>query len=142
MIRAAGFDPLSLDEAGIAPHAAEDSLEIHETFEANAAAKARYFAGRSGLTVLADDSGLEVRALGGAPGVRSRRWTGFTDLDGAALDEANIAALLVRLRGAHDRRARFVCAAALYDGVRLCVEQGHAEGTILEAVDGAGGIRL
>ncbi|MDQ6924937.1 MAG: hypothetical protein M3154_01705, partial [Candidatus Eremiobacteraeota bacterium] len=68
---------LDLDEAQIPPTPDEDAIEDGETFEANALAKARYFAARIGKRpVIADDSGLCVRALGGAPGVRSRRFAG------------------------------------------------------------------
>ena len=64
------------DDIGLAPRSDEDALELGDTFEANARHKAEYFARRSGLATVADDSGLEVLALGGAPGVRSRRWAG------------------------------------------------------------------
>ena len=66
------------DDVGLPPRSEEDGLELAETFEANARHKAEYFAHRSGLATVADDSGLEVFALGGAPGVRSRRWAGAT----------------------------------------------------------------
>ena len=71
---------MTLDELGVAPEPDEDSVEAFETFEENAMAKARYYFARARSlrrvarrAVLADDSGLEVRALGGAPGVRSKR---------------------------------------------------------------------
>jgi hypothetical protein len=93
----AGVRVIDLVEAGVAESPDEDAIEIHATFEANALAKARWFFARcGGLDVVADDSGLAVDALGGAPGVRSKRWSGRTDLHGEALDAANNAALLAR----------------------------------------------
>ncbi|MBS1241635.1 MAG: Nucleoside-triphosphatase rdgB, partial [Gemmatimonadetes bacterium] len=77
----------------------EQRLELGETFEANARAKAEHFARRSGLPTLADDSGLEVFALGGEPGVRSRRWAGAAGSE-AEVAAANNAFLLRRLLGA------------------------------------------
>ena len=103
-------------------------------------AKARYYAARApGRTVVADDSGLEVFALGGEPGVRSRRWSGRSDLEGAALDAANNALLVERMRGREDRRARFVCAAAWCDGRSAEVVRGELSGTIIAARSGSGG---
>jgi Xanthosine triphosphate pyrophosphatase len=82
-----GISAIDLTEAGIAESREEDGVECYATFEENALAKARYFAARAGgRVVLADDSGLEVAALGGEPGVRSRRWSGRADLSGAALE--------------------------------------------------------
>ena len=63
-----GFDVIDLRAAGLPETSAEDDLEQFESFEENALAKGRYFNVLSGLPVVADDSGLEVRALGGAPG--------------------------------------------------------------------------
>jgi XTP/dITP diphosphohydrolase len=134
-----GFTALDLTEAGIAETAAEDDLEAYETFEENALAKGRYFAALSGLPVAADDSGIEVHALGGAPGVRSKRWSGRTDLGGQALDDENNRLLLARLAGAADRRARYVCAAAFVDGAREVVRRGEVTGTIEREAQGANG---
>ena len=129
----AGIAVVDLVEAGIRESPEEEELECHSAFEDNALAKARWFSARSdGLPVVADDSGLEVRALHGAPGVRSKRWSGRTELSGAALDAANNALLLERLRGERDRRARFVCAAAWCDGARELVVRGESRGTIVE----------
>jgi XTP/dITP diphosphohydrolase len=89
LLERAGFTVVGLDEHGIEHEAAEDDLERFETFEENALAKARYFYEVSGgIATVADDSGLVVAALGGAPGVRSKRWSGRADLEGRALDEA------------------------------------------------------
>jgi XTP/dITP diphosphohydrolase len=139
LLREAGWQVIDLGEAGIAESPEEDGLEVFETFEENALAKARYFHRRSGLTAIADDSGLEVDALGGAPGVRSKRWSGRTDLSGAALDAANNARLLAALEGVAERSARYVCAAAWVEGGRERVARGTVEGRVTEAPKGIGG---
>jgi XTP/dITP diphosphohydrolase len=135
-----GIDVIDLAEAGVAELPEEEGIEIHDTFADNALAKARYYAARAGgRTVVADDSGLEVLALGGEPGVRSKRWSGRTDLEGAALDAANNALLLARVQGQSDRRARFVCAAAWYTGRESLVVRGEVPGTIVARASGAHG---
>lgn len=141
MIEAAGATVLDLAEAGIPADPEEDELEVHDTFEENALAKARHFFARTGWPTIADDSGLEVAALGGAPGVRSRRWAGQAHLEGAALDAVNNAYLMERLResGASDRRARFVCVAAFVDGRGEVTARGDVEGQLLDTPRGAGG---
>jgi len=145
MLRDAGFDPLTLSELGIAPDAAEDSVEAFETFEENAMAKARYYFGRTRALgtatpgmVLADDSGLEVRALGGAPGVRSKRYSGAA-LEGHALDDANNAKLMRALRGVSDRRAGYVCVAAIKAENGEWHARGECSGEMLDAPRGADG---
>lgn len=135
----AGFDAIDLDAAGIAVSPIEEELEVAETFEENALAKARHFHRISGLPAAADDSGIEVLALGGAPGVRSKRWSNRPDLGGQALDDANNALLLERLAGVADRRARYVCAAAWCDADGDLVERGETEGTIVDQPHGTGG---
>ena len=135
----AGIDVISLDDAGIAETPDEDALESALTFEENALAKARHFARASGRPTVADDSGLEVAALGGRPGVHSKRWSGRTDLRGQALDDANNAMLLERLAGSADRGARYVCVAAFCDGVTECVERGEARGQITKEPRGSAG---
>lgn len=102
-------------QAGIEPSPEEDGLEIHNTFRANALAKAAYFHARTGLSVLADDSGLVVHALHGAPGVRSKRFSGRNDLHGRELDRANTGLLLQRLEPVDEqlRAAHYACAAVL-----------------------------
>ena len=139
LVAAAGFEAIDLVVAGVAESPDEDALEVADTFEENALAKARYFHRRTGLPTLADDSGIEVAVLGGAPGVRSKRWSERPDLGGQALDDANNALLLRRLAGARDRSARYVCAAALCDGAREIVERGETRGTIVAAPRGSGG---
>ena len=139
LFRGVDISITDLEEAGIEPSAAEDELESAETFEENALAKARYFARLSGQPVIADDSGLEVEALGGRPGVRSKRWSGRTDLTGERLDEENNRRLLEELAGATNRRARYVCVAALVDGPNESTFRGTSRGVILGAPRGTGG---
>lgn len=135
----AGIEVVTLEAAGIAESREEDGIEVFSTFEENALAKARYFYEKSGLATFADDSGLEVMALGGAPGVRSRRWSGHADLSGQALDNANNAELLRVLGSSVDRRARYVCAAALASDEGAIVRRGVAEGRIVEKGRGENG---
>jgi XTP/dITP diphosphohydrolase len=99
-------DLVSLDDLGIP----DDPVEDGATFEANAAIKARFGARRSGLPTVADDSGIEVDALDGGPGVRTRRYAGE-----GATDADNNAKLLGALRGLPPERrgARYVCVLAL-----------------------------
>ena len=135
----AGIEVITLDDAGIPESAKEDAIEAFPTFEENARAKARYFRERSGLPTFADDSGLEVDALGGEPGVRSKRWSARRDLTGQDLDDANNAKLLETLRAVDDRRARYVCAAALASSDGELVRRGEVCGEILQIPRGRGG---
>lgn len=107
---------ISLDEAGIAPADDEAGIEAFDTFLANAHAKAAFFMDRSGLPTLADDSGIGVAALDGAPGVRSRRFALTHGLHGAELDRANNQRLLDELHGLPlpRRAAHYTCAAVLH----------------------------
>lgn len=130
---------LGLADVGEAPDPAEEALESAATFEDNALAKARWFHRRTRMPTVADDSGLCVDALGGAPGVHSKRWSGRTDLEGQALDDANNALLLTKLEGARTRRAHYVCAAAYCDGAHEIVERGESAGAITERPRGSGG---
>ena len=130
---------MSLDDAGIAASAIEDTLETADTFEENALLKARHFHHVSRLPTVADDSGLEVIALHGAPGVYSKRWSGRGDLSGQALDDANNALLVDRLSDHEDRRARYVCAAAFCDADAEFVERGEVRGRITSEARGTGG---
>ena len=91
---------------------------------------------------MADDSGIEVDALGGAPGVRSKRFAPDRGLEGRARDEANNAHLVERLAGVspEERTARYVCVAALLEEGRDPVfSRGEAPGTVLGAPRGTGG---
>jgi XTP/dITP diphosphohydrolase len=136
----AGVRVIDLAEAGVAESAEEETIESHDTFEANALAKAHWFFARcGGLDVIADDSGLAVDALDGAPGVRSKRWSGRRDLHGHALDEANNAQLVARLHGVADRRARFVCAAAWCGARGELVALGEHAGRIVDSPSGTHG---
>lgn len=134
-----GIEVVDLAEAGVPESADEDSLESFATFEENALAKAKYFFERTGRPTFADDSGLEVSALGGAPGVLSKRWSGRTDLAGQALDDENNRLLLERLRGLRDRSARYVCAAAYVASGREIVCRGETAGRIAEDARGGQG---
>ncbi len=138
-------------ELGLEPEPIEDALEVHDSFVENARAKARYFAGRSGLVTIADDSGLEVDALGGAPGVHSKRFAGADGPD-HQVTAANNAELLRRLGDVPvaGRTARYRCVLVLSpapDGAgegplaptREIVAEGATEGIILEAPAGEGG---
>lgn len=140
LFAAAGFDAVDLTEIGLHATPEEDSLERFDTFEENARAKAHYFHELSGgMPTVADDSGLEVLALGGRPGVRSKRWSGRSDLGGQALDDANNARLLAELKGVADRRARYVCVACYVDEEVELSRRGEVEGTIVDAAAGRGG---
>ena len=140
LFREAGFDVVDLVEAGIPETAEEDELEAFDSFEENALAKARHFHRLSRRPTVADDSGLEVLALGGSPGVRSKRWSGRAELSGQELDGANNARLLEALRAVEDRRARYVCVAAYVDDRRELVRRGETAGEILrERSDGTHG---
>jgi XTP/dITP diphosphohydrolase len=145
LLEAAGIHSVFPDEAGIPESAAEDSLELGDSFAANARAKAEYFARRSGLPTVADDSGLEVFALGGAPGVRSKRFAAAhtVGISGRALDEANNTELLRRLMGAPParRRARYRCVLAYCPSPHAAPElvEGSCAGTILDAPRGEAG---
>lgn len=140
MFEAAGFALDDLASVGLGDEdPAEASLEAHDTFEANARAKARWFSARlPGRRVIADDSGLAVDALGGAPGVHSKRWSGST-AEGAALDADNNAALQRALSGCGDRRARYVCAVVCVDGATEWTARGECTGRILEVPQGTEG---
>ncbi|CAN5787868.1 RdgB/HAM1 family non-canonical purine NTP pyrophosphatase [soil metagenome] len=142
-----GMPIITLADAGLEPLPEEDDVEAFDTFLANAHAKAAYFARRSGMAVIADDSGISVDALDGAPGVRSKRFAAAHDaaaaaLDGAALDQANNETLLRRLQHVRDadRRAHYTCAAVIHlpDGRRLAA-LGSCAGTILDAPRGTHG---
>lgn len=134
-----GIAVIDLEEAGIPEESAEDALEVHGTFEENALAKASYFHRLARMPVVADDSGLVVPALAGAPGVLSKRWSGRTDLHGQALDDENNRLLIERLRGVADRSAYYVCVAAFVDDRRQVVRRGEVHGRIIDSPLGLGG---
>jgi XTP/dITP diphosphohydrolase len=126
----AGIRVRSLTDVGLPL----DLPETGDTLEANALQKARYAFERCGLPCLADDTGLEVMALGGAPGVLSARYAG------AAKDPvANMALLLENLRGIDDRRARFRTVLAWVHAGGEELFEGEVRGTITEGPRGGGG---
>lgn len=141
-LEAAGHEVVFPDDAGVFESPAEEALELGETFEANARQKAEYFARRSGLPTVADDSGLEVFSLGGAPGVRSKRWAGASGSPDA-IDAANNAELRRRLLGAEARRrrARYRCVLVLLRTPTAIPEvfEGSCTGSILDEPRGSGG---
>lgn len=136
---ALSLPPGLLEEAvlGVGEYDLPDVVETGVSFAENSLLKARAAARATGLPALADDSGLAVDVLGGAPGVFSARWAGRHGDDGANLD-----LLLDQLADVPDghRAARFVCALALVfpDGREL-VEHGELAGTLTRARRGEGG---
>jgi XTP/dITP diphosphohydrolase len=127
-----GFEVIPQGQLGI-----PEAEEPHCTFVENALAKARHAAQLSGLPALADDSGLCVAALGGAPGVYSARYAGEPKSDAR-----NNAKLLAELAGQTDRRAHFACVLVLVrtaDDPQPIIAEGQWHGVILEAQRGADG---
>jgi XTP/dITP diphosphohydrolase len=139
MFAAAGLAVVDLAELGVAEGPEEETVESYDTFEENALAKARHFHQHTGMPVVADDSGLEVEALGRQPGVRSKRWSGRGDLRGQALDDANNALLVQSLKGVADRRARYVCVAVYLDSGREIIRRGESAGIIIDGPRGTSG---
>ena len=130
----AGLDLELVAPTDLDPVPPEPDEDAH-TFAENASVKARAYATASGLRTIADDSGLEVYALRGAPGVRSRRFFG----EDASAEERN-AKLLALLDGVRDRSARFVCVTALAspDG-HIELFEGEVHGEIAESPRGEAG---
>jgi XTP/dITP diphosphohydrolase len=117
------------------PNSVPPPDETGDTFEANAIEKAVAYGQQIDGYLFADDSGLEVDALHGAPGVHSARYAGEH-----ATDAANNALLLERLRGVENRSARFVCVIALvHDGKLVRAFRGSIEGRIIDEARGSGG---
>lgn len=121
----------NLDDFGPIPEVEEDGA----TFEENAYKKASFTARVLGIPAMADDSGLEVHALNGEPGIYSARYAGP-----GATDDQNNSKLLERMKGQKDRSATFVCliSIAVPCGVALTYE-GRCEGVIATAPQGSGG---
>ena len=138
-----GRSVVTLEDAGIPWTRAEEDLEPHDTFEENAASKARYFARLTGLATVSDDSGLEVDGLGGAPGVRTKRFAPPGRYPGLSRDDANNRYLVERLNGMPPpaRGARYVCVACLADPLSGSASyyRGEAGGRIIASARGAGG---
>ncbi len=130
-----------LDGFELVAYDGPEPVEDGDTFTANALIKARAAAAQTGLPSLADDSGICVDALGGAPGIHSARYAGTRD------DADNVDKLLVELGSAVDRTARFECAAALVipgggqdePSQREWSETGTWHGTVLHERAGGGG---
>lgn len=133
------YDIVFPDDIGLYEQPNEKLVEDAATFCGNARRKAEYFAQRAGTPTAAEDSGLEVFSLGGAPGVRSRRFA----LPAGDQDNANNAELLRRLAGASTARrsARYCCSVVfLASPADLpAVFEGQCSGVILEAARGDGG---
>jgi XTP/dITP diphosphohydrolase len=127
-----GFDVRPQAALGI-----DEADEPHSTFVENAIAKARHAAQRSGLAALADDSGICVDALGGAPGVRSARYAGDPKSDAR-----NNAALIEALRGIDDRRAHYYCVLVLMRDAadpQPIIADGVWHGRVVDTPRGDGG---
>ena len=120
-----GIDLVSLQDLNIT----KDYEETGTTFEENAVAKARFYHGLSGLATLADDSGLSVDALGGEPGIHSRRWPGY-----AASDKELLDMLMSKLKdiSLEARTAKFRTVTAIVDEQNMWLGQGQIAGIILK----------
>ncbi|MBF0202638.1 MAG: XTP/dITP diphosphatase [Desulfamplus sp.] len=131
MLKDFPVDIKNLDDFGPIPEVEEDG----DTFDENAYKKASFAARVLGCPAMADDSGLIVDALGGAPGVRSARYSGE-----GATDAANVEKLLAAMEGVKDRRAAFECviSIAVPTGAALTYE-GRCQGLITEKPVGEGG---
>ncbi len=125
-----------IEVVGLSDSASTEEIEIGSTFSENALLKARHYHRVSGLPTIADDSGLEVESLGGAPGIYSARYAGA-----ASGDRDRIAKLLDEMKDLPDRLrgARFVCAAAIVweGGENVFVDEVH--GVILKTARGVNG---
>lgn len=127
-----GFEVVTQGELGV-----PEAEEPHCTFVENALAKARHAAQLTGLPALADDSGICVEALGGAPGVQSARYAGEPKSDAR-----NNEKLLAELAGRDNRRAHYVCVLVLVrsaDDPRPIIAEGDWPGEIIDTPRGAGG---
>ena len=141
------LDVIDLRAANIDRRAEEDELERYSTFEENALAKVRYFYERGrGVPTFADDSGICVDALGGEPGVLSKRWSGQTGVPEAAVDVANNDKLVRLMREARERQgtsfsdaARYVAVAAYKDAGIEVIRRGEIRGRVVDQPRGSGG---
>jgi len=142
------FTPLGIELVKQGDLGVAEAEEPHVTFIENALAKARHAAAATGLPAIADDSGLCVDALGGAPGVISAHYAPVALADEPReaqrrqQDDANNALLLERLAGVDDRRAAFTCTLIAIRGPadpQPLVATGRWEGEILRSLQGSGG---
>lgn len=142
VLGSAGLEVVFPDDIWLHESSAGDPVEDGDSFEANARHKAEYFARLSSMPTFADDSGLEVFSLGGAPGVHSKRWAGGTGSD-AEIDAANNAELMRRLAGAPESRRLARYRAVLFYlpsyGAVPTICQGDCTGRILDAPRGTNG---
>jgi XTP/dITP diphosphohydrolase len=127
VLEPAGIEVVFPDDIGLYPSQAEDSLELGDSFETNARRKAEHFARLSGMPTVADDSGLEVLSLGGAPGVRSRRWASAVGTEAGASGPRRAA------------RYRCVLVYVARPGAVPETFEGTCAGRILESPRGDGG---
>lgn len=131
------LEPLGIEVVPQAELGIPEADEPHATFIENALAKARHASVRSGLPALADDSGVCVDALGGAPGVYSARYAGEPKSDAR-----NNAALIAALCGVEDRRAHYYCVLVLVRNANdpePIIAEGRWDGRIIDAPRGSGG---
>ena len=123
----------SLDGIELVAYDGPEPVEDGETFEANALIKARAAAAHTGLPAIADDSGIAVAALGGAPGIHSARYAGTRS------DDDNVTLLLANLATETDRSAAFMCAAAFVNGETEFAVLAEWSGSVLRERAGVGG---
>ena len=131
------LQPLGIEVLPQSDYNVPEAAEPHDTFIENALAKARHASRLTGLPALADDSGLCVDALGGAPGVISAIYAGEP-----RSDARNNAKLLEAMRDIHDRRAHYHCTLVLLrhaDDPQPIIAEGQWDGVILQEARGAGG---
>jgi XTP/dITP diphosphohydrolase len=131
------LEPLGIAVVAQAELGIGEADEPHVTFIENAIAKARHASAQSGLPALADDSGICVDALGGAPGVQSARYAGEPKSDAR-----NNAALIAALHGIADRRAHYYCVLVLLrhaNDPQPIIADGAWHGTVVDAPRGSGG---
>jgi XTP/dITP diphosphohydrolase len=131
------LEPLGIDVVPQAKLGIVEAEEPHVTFVENALAKARHASAQARLPALADDSGICVHALGGAPGVQSARYAGEP-----RDDARNNALLIERLRGVADRRAHYYCVLVLLrhaEDPEPVIAEGRWDGRVVDAPRGSGG---
>ena len=131
------LEPLGIDVVPQAKLGIGEAVEPHVTFVENALAKARHASAQARLPALADDSGICVHALGGAPGVQSARYAGEPKDDAR-----NNALLIERLRGVADRHAHYYCVLVLLrhaEDPEPVIAEGRWDGRVVDAPRGSGG---
>ncbi len=137
MLAPLGIEVVPQSELGVT-----EADEPHGTFVENALAKARHAASRSGLPAFADDSGICVSALGGAPGVQSARYAGGPPAGGDDQDERNNRKLIAALEDKADRRAHYYCVIVLVrhaEDPEPLIAEGRWHGEVVAAPRGASG---